>query len=147
MVKNLPCNAGDSGSIPGQGTKIPHDTKQLSQWATTRESVHHTHKKILCATTKPRSVQLFSHVWLLATPWTTGCRASLSITNSQSLLKLMFIESMMPSTISSSVAPFSCHLQSLPASGSFQMTQFLISGGQSTGVSASTSVVPITVQD
>ena len=44
------------------------------------------------------SVQLFSHVWLLATPWTTACQASLSITNSQSLPKFMSIESVMPSS-------------------------------------------------
>ena len=43
------------------------------------------------------SVQLLSHVLLFATPWTAACQASLSITNSQSLLKLMFIESVMPS--------------------------------------------------
>ena len=43
------------------------------------------------------SVQLFSHVRLFATPWTAACQASLSITNSQSLLKLMSIESVMPS--------------------------------------------------
>ena len=43
------------------------------------------------------SVQLLSHVQLFATPWTTACQASLSITNSQSLLKLMSIESVMPS--------------------------------------------------
>ena len=41
------------------------------------------------------SVQSLSHVWLFVTPWTTACQASLSITNSQSLLKLMFIESVM----------------------------------------------------
>ena len=44
-----------------------------------------------------QSVQSFSHVWLIATPWTAACQASLSITNSQSLLKLMSIESVMPS--------------------------------------------------
>ena len=43
------------------------------------------------------SVQWLSHVWLFATPWTAACQASLSITNSQSLLKLMSIESVMPS--------------------------------------------------
>ena len=43
------------------------------------------------------SVQLLSHVQLFATPWTGACQASLSITNSQSLLKLMSIESVMPS--------------------------------------------------
>ena len=40
-------------------------------------------------------IQLLSHVWLVATPWTASCQASLSITNSQSLLKLMSIKSMM----------------------------------------------------
>ena len=51
------------------------------------------------------------------------------------------------STISSSVLPFSSCPQSFPASGSFQMTQFFASGGQSTGVSASTSVLPMNTQD
>ena len=50
-------------------------------------------------------------------------------------------------TISSSVVPFSSHLQSFPASGSFQMGQLFTSGGQSIGVSASTSVLPMTIQD
>ena len=49
-------------------------------------------------------------------------------------------------TISSSVIPFSC-LPSFPASGSFPMSQFLASGGQSTGASASTSVLPVKIQD
>ena len=43
------------------------------------------------------SVQSFSHVWLFAAPWTAACQPSLSITNSRSLLKLMFIESVVPS--------------------------------------------------
>ena len=50
-------------------------------------------------------------------------------------------------TISSSVVPFSSCLQSFPASGSFQMSQFFTSGGQSIGVSASASVLPMNVQD
>ena len=45
----------------------------------------------------PSSVQSLSHVWLFVTPWTAAHQASLSITNSQSLLKLMSIESVMPS--------------------------------------------------
>ena len=44
-----------------------------------------------------QSVQSLSHFWLFATPWTAAHQASLSITNSQSLLKLMSIESVMPS--------------------------------------------------
>ena len=50
-------------------------------------------------------------------------------------------------TISSSVIPFSSHLQSFPASGSFQMSQFFASGGQSTGASDSASVLPMNIQD
>ena len=50
-------------------------------------------------------------------------------------------------TISSSVVPFSSCLQSFPASGSFQMSQLFTSGGQSIGVSASTSVLPMNIQD
>ena len=50
-------------------------------------------------------------------------------------------------TILSSVVPFSSHLQSFPASGSFPMSQFFPSGGQSIGISASASVLPMNIQD
>ena len=50
-------------------------------------------------------------------------------------------------TISSSVIPFYSCLQSFPESGSFQMSQFFVSGGQSIGVSASASVLPMNIQD
>ena len=50
-------------------------------------------------------------------------------------------------TISSSVTPFSSHLQSFPVSGSFLKSQFFASGGQSIGVSASVSVLPMNTQD
>ena len=50
-------------------------------------------------------------------------------------------------TISSSVVPFSSCPQSFPATGSFQMSQLFVSGGQSIGVSASTSVLPVNTQD
>ena len=50
-------------------------------------------------------------------------------------------------TVSSSVIPFSSHLQSFPASGSFPLSQFFASGGQSIGVSASVSVLPMNIQD
>ena len=50
-------------------------------------------------------------------------------------------------TISSSVIPFSSSLQSFPVSGSFQMSQFFPSGGQSIGVSASASILPMNIQD
>ena len=72
------------------------------------------------------------------TLWTAARQASLSITNSWSLLKFVSIKSVMPS-ISSSVIPFSSHLQSFPASGSFPMSQLFASGSQSIGVLASAS--------
>ena len=50
-------------------------------------------------------------------------------------------------TISSFVVPFFSHLQSFPASGSFQESQFFTSGGQSIGVSASASALPMNIQD
>ena len=51
----------------------------------------------ICLSVQFSSVQSLSHVWLFATPWTAAHQASLSITNSPSLLKLMSIESVMPS--------------------------------------------------
>ena len=81
--------------------------------------------------------------------WSHGLQhqASLSITNSQSLLKLMFIASVMPPNCLILVVPFSSHLRSSPASGSFPVSQFFPSGGQSIGVSASASVLPMNIQD
>ena len=70
------------------------------------------------------SFQLLSRIWLFATPWTAAHQASLSITNSWSLLKLMSIVLVMHPTISSPVIPFSSHHQSFPASGSFPLSQF-----------------------
>ena len=93
------------------------------------------------------SVQSLSSVWLYVTPWITACQASLSITNSQSSLKLMSIKSVMPSAISSSVIPFSFCPQSLPASESFPMSQIFAWGGQSTGVSTLASFLPKNTQD
>ena len=92
------------------------------------------------------SVQLLIRIRLFVTPWIAALQASLSITNSHSLLKLMPIESVMP---------FShlilCHpLLLLPPIfplGSFPMSQLFAWGGQSIGVSASASVLPMNTQD
>ena len=82
------------------------------------------------------SVQSLSHVWLFVTPGTAAHQVSLSITNSRSLLKLMSIESVMPSN---HLTILCCPLFLLPspASGSFQISQLFASGGLSIGVSAS----------
>ena len=93
------------------------------------------------------SVQLLSHIQLFATLWTAAYQASLSIINSQSMLKLMSIESVMPSNLSSSAVPFSSCRQSSPASGSFPMSQLFSPHGQSVGASASASVLPMNIQD
>ena len=79
------------------------------------------------------SVQSLSHVWFFVTPWTTAHQASLSITNSQSLPKLMSIESVMPSNPSHLLSIPSLPTLNLSLSGSFQMSQFFTYGGQSTG--------------
>ena len=82
------------------------------------------------------SVQ-FSHsvVQIFQTPWTAVCQVSMSIINSQSLLKLMPIESVMPPSHHMVYVSFSSCLQSFPASGTFQMSQLFASGGQSIGAS------------
>ena len=84
---------------------------------------------------------------LFVMPWTAAHQASLSITNSWSLLKLMSIESVMPSNRLILLHPLSSCLQSFPASGSFPMSQLIASGGQSIGASASTPVLPMNIQD
>ena len=93
------------------------------------------------------SVQSLSHVWLFVTPWTAARQASLSITNSWSLLKPMSIESVMPSYHLILCCPLLLLPSIFPASGSFQMSQLSASGGQSIGVSASASVLPMNTQD
>ena len=93
------------------------------------------------------SVQSLHRVWLFATPWTIARQASLSITNSWSPPRPMSIESMMPSNHLILCHPFSSCLQSFPASLSFPITRFFASGGQSIGVSASASGLPMNIQD
>ena len=73
------------------------------------------------------SVQLLSHVWLFATPWTAACQASLSITNSVVHSNSYPSSPWCHPTISSSAIPFSSCLQSFPASGSFLMSHFFTS--------------------
>ena len=72
------------------------------------------------------SIQSLSRVQLFATPWTTACQASLSITNSQSLPKPMSMELVMPSNHLILVVPFSSCPPSFPASESFPVSQHLL---------------------
>ena len=91
-------------------------------------------------------VQSLSPVHLFATPWTAACQASLSFTNSRSLLKLITLSQWCYLTSSSSVALLAFCLQSFPASGAFPMSQLFSAGGQSIGASASASVFPMNIQ-
>ena len=93
------------------------------------------------------SVQTLSRVQLFATPWITARQASLSITNSWSSPKLMSIESVVPSSHLILCRPLLL-LPPIPLiSGSFPMSQLVAWGGQSIGVSASASVLPMNTQD
>ena len=89
----------------------------------------------------------FSRIQLFVTSWTAAHQASLSITNSLIYSNLCPLSQWCHPTISSSAVTFSSCLQSFPASGSFPMNQFFVSGGQSIGVSASASVLPMNIQD
>ena len=93
------------------------------------------------------SVQSLSRVWLFATPRTAARQASLSITNSGIYPNSCPLSWWCHLAISSSVVPFSSCLQSFPTSGSFQMSQLFTLGGQSIGVSASTSALPMNTHD
>ena len=92
-------------------------------------------------------VQSLSCVWLFVTPWTEASQASLSFIISQSLLKLMSIESVMPSNHLILSHPRLLLLSIFPSIRVFQISQFFTSGGQSFGVSASKSVLPVNIQD
>ena len=87
------------------------------------------------------SVQLLSHVWLFVTPWTAAHQAPCPSPTPRAYSNSCPSSQWCHPTISSSVLPFSSRLQSFPASGSFQMSQFFISGGQSIG-SFSFSISP-----
>ena len=93
------------------------------------------------------SVQSLSRVRLFGIPWIAACQASLSITNSRSSSNSCPSSPWCHPAISSSVVPFFSCPQSLPASESFPMSQFFPWGGQSIGVSASASVLPMNTQD
>ena len=93
------------------------------------------------------SVQLLSHVRLFATPWVAARQASLSITSSRSLLKLVSIELVMPSSHLILCHPLLLLPPVLPSIRVFPMSQLFTSGSQSIGVSASASVLPMNTQD
>ena len=91
------------------------------------------------------SVQSLNHVWIFATPWSAAHQASLSITNPQSLLKLMSIESVMPSNHLILCHPLFLLPSIFPSIRVFTNESFFASGGPSIGASA--SVLPMNIQD
>ena len=109
----------------------------------------HPHEHILCLVSRVQfsSVQSLSHVQLFATSWTAACQASLSITNSQSLLKLMSIESMMPSNQLILCHPLLLLPSIFPSIRVFSNESVLRISGQSIRISASASVLPMNIQD
>ena len=94
-----------------------------------------------------RSDQSLSRVRLFATPWIAAHQASLSITNSQSLLKLMSIESEIWSNHLILCHPLLLLPSIFPSIRVFSVSQLFASGGQSIGVSALVSVLPMNIQD
>ena len=118
---------------------MPPQAKQLPQ---SRIFYGIFHARILVS-----SVQFLSHVWLFETPWTAACQASLSIINSQCLIKLMSIELVMPSNHLILCHPLLLPPSTFPSIRVFSMSQFFTSGGQSVGVSALASVLPMSIQD
>ena len=76
VVKNPPCNAGDPGLIPGQGTKIPHAVGQLSPRTTTTELTHHNYwartpqlEPACCKLQSPRALEPARHNYRAHAPW------------------------------------------------------------------------------
>ena len=93
------------------------------------------------------SVQSLSPVPVFATPWLQHARLPCPSPTPRAYSNSCPLSWWCHPNASSFVIPFSSHLQSFPAWGCFQMSQFFISGGHSSGVSASASVLPVNIQD
>ena len=96
---------------------------------------------------KKSSVKSLSRVWPFGTLWNVAPRHPCPSPTPGACSNSCPSSWWCHPTISSSVVPFFYCLQSCPASGSFPVSQFFTSGGQSIGVSASTSVLPMNIQD
>ena len=126
------------GRSPGKGNGNPR------QYSCLENSMERGARQ---TTVQFSSVQLLSHVQLFATPWTAAHQASLSITNSQSLLKLISIELVIPSDHLIICHPLLLPPSIFPSIRIFSNESVFFSAGQSIGVSASTSVIPMNIQD
>ena len=118
-----------------------HDQREEALWSSS-STVPHVKCLLIFS-----SVQSLSRVRLFVTPWLQHakppCPSPTPRVHPNPCPSIWWYHP----TISSSVIPFSSCPQSLPASESFQMNQLFTSGGQSTGVAASTSVLPMNTQD
>ena len=103
---------------------------------------------VMCLSSYPFcSVQLLSRARLFETSWSAACQTSYTSSTPRVYSNSCPLSRGCHPTISSSVIPFSSCLQSFPASGCLQMSQLFVSGGQSIGVSASASILPMNIQD
>ena len=172
VIKNPPAKAGDIRDVglipvlgrsyggghgnPLQDSCLENPMDRGAWWATVhRVAKSWTQLKWLSTHAPPcelstdtfSSVQSLSLVQLFATPWTAACQASLSITKYWCLLKLMPIESMMASNHLILCYPLLLLPSIFPNIRVFPRSQFLTSGGQSIGVSASASVLPMSIHN
>ena len=99
-----------------------------------------------CVSVQISSAESLSHVWHFATPWTAARQASLSITSSRSLLKLMSIESVMPSKYLIICRPLLLLPSIFPSIGVFS-NESVLRISQNIGASTSASVLPMKIQD
>ena len=141
----------DLASIPLPSRPVSSPTCHYKNWTTRCTSKDSSRSNIYSSVhysfVQFSSVQSLSRVGLFATPWTAArqppCPSLTPGVHPNSCASSRWCHP----AISSSVIPFSSCPQSLPASGSFPMSQLFASGGQSTGVSASASVLPMNTQD
>ena len=117
-----------------------HDYKYISPKRTLKRSEFYLLKVVVV-------IQSLSCIRPFATPWAAAQQASLSITDSQSLLKLMSIELVMPPNNLILCCPLLLLPSIFPSIRVFPMSQFFILSGQSIGVSPSASVLPLNIQD
>ena len=142
-IRSLSFLSGLVGTFPSTGKvelKWPVSDTVLSQW-NPRDAMTSQ------GSMKEVVVLLLSHVQLFATHGLQHARPPCPSSMPGAYSNSSPLSQWCHPIISSSGIPFSSHLQSFPASGPFPVSQFFASGGQSFGVSASTSVFPMNTQD
>ena len=144
-VKSLP--AMRETQVQSLGWEDPLEKEMATHFSILAWRIPWTEEPVGYSPVQFSSFQSLSHVRLLATPWIAACQASLSITNSQSPPKPMSTKSVMPSNHLILCRPLLLLPPILPSMRLFPRNQRFASGGQSIGVSASASVLPMNTQD